>query len=132
VRAYQKRGLPVAPGMEIGHVVIDAAKWDVDAERDASKFDAAYMGSCWRRHGGRQRLCFPNKGSKVGQRIISVSLIPECHKSTSCRVVNLIFKQEHCTCMDSDLNFLKNPIYWLCHSVSKSTSKLILKPNFEG
>jgi hypothetical protein len=26
VKAYQKRGLPLAPGMEIGYVVTDAAK----------------------------------------------------------------------------------------------------------
>jgi DNA polymerase I len=42
VRAYQKRGLPLAPGMEIGYVVTDAAKWDVDPERYASEFDAGY------------------------------------------------------------------------------------------
>jgi hypothetical protein len=30
VQAYQKRGLPLAPGMEIGYAVIDAAKWNVD------------------------------------------------------------------------------------------------------
>jgi len=27
VQAYQKRGLPLAPGMEIGYVVRDAGKW---------------------------------------------------------------------------------------------------------
>jgi DNA polymerase, archaea type len=42
VKAYQKRGLPLAPGMEIGYVVTDAAKWEVDAERDAAEFDATY------------------------------------------------------------------------------------------
>jgi DNA polymerase I len=42
VRAYQKRGLPLAPGMEIGYVVTDATKWEVDAERGASRFDAGY------------------------------------------------------------------------------------------
>jgi DNA polymerase I len=44
VKAYQKRGLPLAPGMEIGYVVTDAAKWKVDTERDASEFDALYYG----------------------------------------------------------------------------------------
>jgi DNA polymerase, archaea type len=44
VRAYQKRGLPLAPGMKIGYVVTDAAKWKIDTERDASEFDAAYYG----------------------------------------------------------------------------------------
>jgi DNA polymerase, archaea type len=42
VQAYQKRGLPLATGMEIGYVVKDAAKWEVDTERDASEFDAGY------------------------------------------------------------------------------------------
>jgi DNA polymerase, archaea type len=42
VKAYQKQGLPLAPGMEIGYVVRDARKWEVDAERDASEFDAGY------------------------------------------------------------------------------------------
>jgi DNA polymerase, archaea type len=42
VKAYQKRGLPLATGMEIGYVVTDAAKWKVDTERDASEFDGGY------------------------------------------------------------------------------------------
>ena len=45
VQAYQKHGLPLAPGMEIGYVVTDAAKWKVDPERDASEFDSGYYGT---------------------------------------------------------------------------------------
>jgi DNA polymerase, archaea type len=41
-KAYQKRGQPLATGMEIGFVVTDAAKWEVDTERDAVEFDAGY------------------------------------------------------------------------------------------
>jgi DNA polymerase, archaea type len=44
VRAYQKRELSLATGMEIGYVVRDASKWEVDTERDASEFDAVYYG----------------------------------------------------------------------------------------
>jgi DNA polymerase, archaea type len=44
VKAYQKSGFQLSPGMEIGYVVIDAAKWQVDTERDASGFDAVYYG----------------------------------------------------------------------------------------
>ncbi len=44
VKAYQKRGLPLAPGMEIGYVVTDASRWEVDTERDATVFDAVYYG----------------------------------------------------------------------------------------
>jgi DNA polymerase, archaea type len=42
VKAYHKRGFQLSPGMEIGFVVKDAAKWEVDTERDASEFDAVY------------------------------------------------------------------------------------------
>jgi hypothetical protein len=42
--AYQNRGLSLATGMEIGYEVRDAAKWDVDPERDASEFEAGYYG----------------------------------------------------------------------------------------
>jgi len=44
VKAYQKRGFSLAPGMEIGYVVKDAAKWEVDTERDAHGFDEGYYG----------------------------------------------------------------------------------------
>jgi hypothetical protein len=30
--------------MEIGYVLTDAIKWEVDTERDASEFDAMYYG----------------------------------------------------------------------------------------
>jgi DNA polymerase elongation subunit (family B) len=42
VKAYQESGLQLAPGMEIGYVVRDAKKWEVDTERGTSKFDAGY------------------------------------------------------------------------------------------
>jgi DNA polymerase I len=42
VQAYLKRGISLAPGMEIGYVVKDAKKWAIDTERDASGFDEAY------------------------------------------------------------------------------------------
>jgi DNA polymerase I len=44
VKAYQKLGFSLAPGMEIGYVIKDAAKWEVDAERDANGFDEGYYG----------------------------------------------------------------------------------------
>jgi len=31
-------GFSLAPGMEIGYVIKDAAKWEVDAERYAARF----------------------------------------------------------------------------------------------
>jgi DNA polymerase I len=42
VQAHMKQGIPLALGMEIGYVIRDAKKWDVDPERIASKFDAGY------------------------------------------------------------------------------------------
>jgi DNA polymerase elongation subunit (family B) len=42
VQAHMKQGIPLAPGMEIGYVIRDARKWEVDPEITASKFDASY------------------------------------------------------------------------------------------
>jgi DNA polymerase, archaea type len=44
VQAYQRHGLPLATGMQIGYVVTDASKWEVDTERDALEFDVGYYG----------------------------------------------------------------------------------------
>ena len=44
VQAHLKQGIPLAPGMEIGYVVKDAKKWDVEPERTASEFDIGYYG----------------------------------------------------------------------------------------
>ena len=41
-----KQGLPLAPGKEIGYVIRDARKWEVDPERTASKFDAVTIEDC--------------------------------------------------------------------------------------
>jgi DNA polymerase, archaea type len=42
VQAHLRQGIRLAPGMMIGYVVKDAKKWEVDPERTASEFDAAY------------------------------------------------------------------------------------------
>ena len=42
VQAHMKQGIPLAPGMEIGYVIRDARKWEVEPERTASKFDTVY------------------------------------------------------------------------------------------
>jgi DNA polymerase I len=44
VQAYVKQGISLAPGMEIGYVVKDAKKWEVEPERTAAGFDAGYYG----------------------------------------------------------------------------------------
>jgi DNA polymerase, archaea type len=56
VKAYQKNGLPLAPGMEIGYVVKDAAKWEADTDSDASEFDAAYYGRLLEKKLGKKWL----------------------------------------------------------------------------
>jgi hypothetical protein len=58
VQAHIWQGIPLAPGMEIGYVIRDAREWEVDPERTASKFDAAYCitEDCWRRLGERRLL----------------------------------------------------------------------------
>ena len=43
MQAYQKCGLPQAPGMEISYVVKDARMWEVDPERTALEFDPCYV-----------------------------------------------------------------------------------------
>ena len=50
VRAHIKQGIPLAPGMEIGYVIRDARKWEVDPER------TAYYRGCWKRLGMRRHL----------------------------------------------------------------------------
>jgi len=42
VQAHLKQGIPLAPGMEIGYVVKDAKKWDVEPGRTAAEFDTGY------------------------------------------------------------------------------------------
>lgn len=44
VKAHLKRGILLAPGMEIGYVVKDAGRWEVEPERMASGFDAGHYG----------------------------------------------------------------------------------------
>ncbi|MGA9099558.1 MAG: DNA polymerase I, partial [Methanotrichaceae archaeon] len=44
VQAYRRRGIALAPGMEISYVVKDAGRWEVDPARVASRFDAEYYG----------------------------------------------------------------------------------------
>ncbi|MHB8117994.1 MAG: hypothetical protein ACYDHX_04600 [Methanothrix sp.] len=44
VQAHLKQGIPLAPGMEIGYVVKDAKKCEVEPERTASEFDVGYYG----------------------------------------------------------------------------------------
>ena len=36
VQAHMKQEIPLAPGMEIGYVIRDAKKWEVDPERTDS------------------------------------------------------------------------------------------------
>jgi hypothetical protein len=56
VQAHMKHGLPLAPGMQIGYVVKDAHKWEVDPERTASEFDGSYYRGLLEK--GRGGLCF--------------------------------------------------------------------------
>ena len=44
VQAYVKQGIPMGPRVEIGYVVRDAKRWEVDQRRSASGFDAGYYG----------------------------------------------------------------------------------------
>jgi len=50
VQAHIKQGIPLAPGMEIGYVIRDARKWEVDPERNRSSM-LAIIEDCWKRLG---------------------------------------------------------------------------------
>ena len=58
VRAYQKRGISLAPGMEISYVVKDASSWEVDPARVASRFDAEYYGKLMEKAWGEVGFVF--------------------------------------------------------------------------
>ncbi|MFZ3113389.1 MAG: DNA polymerase I, partial [Methanothrix sp.] len=44
VQALKIAGHHPAPGMEVGYVVADARRWEVDLEEEASEYDAGYYG----------------------------------------------------------------------------------------
>jgi hypothetical protein len=48
--------------MGIGYVVTDAAKWDVDPERDASEFDAGYYGKLLEKAWAEAAFVFSKQG----------------------------------------------------------------------
>jgi len=58
VKAHLKQGLPLAPGMEIGYVVKDAGRWEVEPERSASEFDARYYGKLLEKAWGEVAFVF--------------------------------------------------------------------------
>ena len=58
VQAHLKQGIPLAPGMEIGYVIRDARKWEVDPKRTASKFDAAYYRGLLEKAWGKAAFVF--------------------------------------------------------------------------
>jgi len=59
VKAHMKQGIPLAPGMEIGYVMRDAAKWAVDIERDAFEFDVAYYSKLLKKAWSEVAFVFP-------------------------------------------------------------------------
>lgn len=58
VQAHMKQGLPLARGMEMSYAVRDALKWEVDLERTASEFDAAYYRKLLKKALGGSRVRF--------------------------------------------------------------------------
>lgn len=51
IKAHQRLGLQLEPGMEMGYVVVDAGGWEVEAEENATHFDvrhyAALLEKAW-------------------------------------------------------------------------------------
>ena len=68
-----KRGISLAPGIEISYVIRDARKWEFDPERTASKFELRTIEDCWRRLGGRRRLFLPGRSQRL-ENLFSLSL----------------------------------------------------------
>ena len=52
IKAHQKLGLHLEPGMEMGYVVVDAGCWEVAAEETAENFDVRHysglLDKAWR------------------------------------------------------------------------------------
>jgi hypothetical protein len=96
--------------MDIGYVVTDAAKWEVDPARTASKFYIAYYRGLLEKAWREAAFVFCQLRLKGGSRIILVSLIPECHKS----LWSIWFASKNIVlaCIDSNLNPLKIPFNW--------------------
>ena len=61
VQAHLKQGIPLAPGMEIGYVVKDAKKWEVEPERMASEFDIVYYGKLLEKAWGEVAYVFESR-----------------------------------------------------------------------
>lgn len=59
VQAYRKRGITLAPGMEIDYVVKDAGRWEVAPARVASRFDAEYYRKLMEKAWGEVAFVFP-------------------------------------------------------------------------
>ena len=55
VQAHMKQGIPLAPGMEIGYVIRDARKWEVDPKRMRRSSMLHTKEGCLRRLEERQR-----------------------------------------------------------------------------
>ena len=52
IKAHERLGLHLEPGMEMGYVVVDAGGWEVEAEENAAHFDvrhyAGLLDKAWR------------------------------------------------------------------------------------
>ena len=57
MQAHLRKGTSLAPGMEIGYMMKDAKKWEVEPERTASEFDAKYYGTLLEMAWGRGGVC---------------------------------------------------------------------------
>ena len=58
-------GRKLAPGMDIGYVIRDARKWEVDPERTASRFDAVYYRGLLEKAWGEATFVFSQKSYSI-------------------------------------------------------------------
>ncbi|MGD0953449.1 MAG: hypothetical protein ABR985_13835 [Methanotrichaceae archaeon] len=75
VQAHMKQGIPLAPGMEIGYVIRDARKWEVDPERTASEFDALYYRGLLEKAWGEAAFVFTQMATWFEKAIVSYAYL---------------------------------------------------------
>lgn len=67
MKEHLKRGTSLAPGMEIGYVVSDASRWEVDLERTSEDFDVEFYSKLLEKAWAEVTFVFPS--------------LPVCHNS---------------------------------------------------
>jgi citrate lyase beta subunit len=83
VEAYRRKGIAIAPGMEIGYVVRDARRWAVDVADLASSVDLTYyrllLEKAW------EEIAFVFRAAGLAASESVQSALPEREAAVRCR-----------------------------------------------